>query len=204
MIVITEEHVTAGLIAAQDIPYIPGSIDPLDHFRAQVRATLEAVVPLITDAGEPIAGPPPGVVVTDRAIDEAGIVRWGFSPQTPSARVETLAMIQAAVPHLTITPAPEPENRPPGPDSGPDPQAYTETLKAHQQTLERFLVLAEEQSEVCQMQREQIAGETWRTAVALAGNQIHGSPTADEAAAAAILQDAQWFAHHLGNPPVTF
>jgi hypothetical protein len=63
--------------------------------------------------------------------------------------------------------------------------------------------LIDEQTEVAKMQREQIAGMTWRTAVACAA-EGGGSPTEDDGVHERIAGDAEWFAHLLASPPVVF
>ncbi len=63
--------------------------------------------------------------------------------------------------------------------------------------------LLDEQAEVAKLQREDLAGVTWRQAVACAA-QSAGSPTEDDGAHQRITADAEWYAHLLGTPPVAF
>lgn len=63
--------------------------------------------------------------------------------------------------------------------------------------------LIAEQTEVARMQREDLAGATWRAAVDCAARDA-GSPTQTEGANHRIKDDAEWYAHLLGTPPVVF
>jgi len=62
--------------------------------------------------------------------------------------------------------------------------------------------LIDEQAEVAKLQREDLAGATWRQAVACAAAAAPGSPTQDDGVHERIQADAEWFEHLLGTPPV--
>jgi hypothetical protein len=67
--------------------------------------------------------------------------------------------------------------------------------------------LIQEQAEVAKLQREDLAGVTWRQAVAIAGERTLGAILVGnnvEHVQKTILAEAEWFAHYLGNPPVVF
>lgn len=98
---------------------------------------------------------------------------------------------------------------------------YLATLKAQQRASElqaqqaeaslaglvEARALIQEQVEVAKLQREDLAGVTWRQAVAIAGERTLGSAVIGgqaEAVQKTILAEAEWFAHLLGNPPVVF
>lgn len=99
-------------------------------------------------------------------------------------------------------------------------EQYLDTLNAQQRAAEqqaeqagavadlvgRIRALADEQTEVARMEREHLAGATWRQAVACAAAAAvgAGSPTQDDGVHERIEADAEWFAHLLGTPPVTF
>lgn len=69
--------------------------------------------------------------------------------------------------------------------------------------LTRTRALVDELTEVARMERERLAGVTWRHAVELAAS-AGGSPTTDDGVHERITADAQWYAHLLGTPPVVF
>lgn len=84
------------------------------------------------------------------------------------------------------------------------------TMRAQQSAAEqqadlvaKARVLADEQLEVAKMQRENLAGATWRLAVDCAARDA-GSPTETDGAHERIQADAEWYAHLLGTPPVVF
>jgi len=76
-------------------------------------------------------------------------------------------------------------------------------MLAQQHAAERHAVMADEQTEVAKMMREDLAGATWRQAVACAAEGA-GSPTEDDGVHERITADAEWYAHLLGTPPVVF
>lgn len=100
-------------------------------------------------------------------------------------------------------------------------EQYLATMRAQQLAAEKqveqaqlaLVALAEnralmaEQTEVARMQREHLAGTTWRKAVEIAGIRSIGglfNAAQAEETRQRIIDEAQWLAHHLGNPPVEF
>lgn len=74
-------------------------------------------------------------------------------------------------------------------------------------TLQAQEVAAHEQAEMARMQREHLAASTWRLALKIAGERNLGGVVLGQQAeenAKEVLAEAEWFAHHLGNPPVVF
>jgi len=163
------------------------------------------------------------VVVTEDAINAAGVVQYGYVPKNGMPRAQIKQMIEAALPHLTDAGEPLAEFPGlvgmPGSPTRQDQldRAYLDAQAAVQRAAELqadqvraqadFIAagraLINEQTEVAQLQREDLAGATWRQAVMCAAEGA-GSPTEDDGAHESITADAEWFAHLLGTPPVVF
>jgi len=89
-------------------------------------------------------------------------------------------------------------------------EQWLATMRAQQSIAEqqadllaKASALADEQLEVAKMQREDLAGATWRLAVDCAARDA-GSPTETDGAHERITADSEWYAHLLGTPPVVF
>lgn len=188
---ITAAAVQAGIDAIRENLY--------RELEEQVRVALAAALPHLTDAGEPLAQAQ--WIKLNRQCRICGCTDeeacpGGCSWSQPEI-CSTCARRQAVA-----------------------DEQYLATMRAQQLAAEKqveqaqlaLVALAEnralmaEQTEVARMQREHLAGTTWRKAVEIAGMRSIGGlfEGQGEITRQRILDEAQWLAHHLANPPVEF